>query len=70
MGNLILGRRVSGERYRVAPDLDLLESCPKPIRVIAGSLDPLFVADDARKRAIDPILIEGVNHFFSRRLGN
>ncbi|MCZ6785657.1 MAG: hypothetical protein O7E54_00690 [Planctomycetota bacterium] len=70
MSNLILGRRISGEQYKATPDLCLLPRCPRPVRIIAGSLDPLFEAEKIRALGNEPTLVEGVNHFFSRRLGN
>ncbi|MGQ0613724.1 MAG: alpha/beta hydrolase [Planctomycetaceae bacterium] len=70
MSNLILGRRLAGEQYRPTPDLDLLASTAAPITILAGELDPLFDPDAVRARGFEPLLLPGVNHFFSRRLGN
>jgi alpha/beta superfamily hydrolase len=70
MSNLILGRRISGEQYKATPDLDLLPRCPRPVRLVAGSLDPLFEAEKVRALGFEPAIVEGVNHFFSRRRGN
>jgi len=70
MSNLILGRRLSGEQYRPTPDLDLLREARVPLLLIAGALDPLFEPDAVRARGVEPLLLPGVNHFLSRRLGN
>ena len=70
MSNLILGRRLRGEEYKRTPDLDMLADAPVPLRVIAGALDPLFEPGEMRRRGVEPVLIEGCNHFFSRKLGN
>ncbi len=70
MSNLILGRRLKGEEYKRTPDLDMLADVSVPLRVIAGALDPLFEPGEVRQRGVEPVLIEGCNHFFSRRLGN
>ncbi len=43
---------------------------PTPLRIFAGSVDPLVRAADLRARGVEPVLFEGCNHFFSRRLGN
>jgi len=70
MSNLILGRRLKGEEYKRTPDLDMIEDTPVPVRLISGALDPLFESDEVRARGVEPVLIEGCNHFFSRKLGN
>ena len=70
MSNLLLGRRVRSEEFVPTPDLDLLADAPKPVRVFAGENDPLVVADDLRERGVEPVLLPGVNHFFSRHRGN
>ncbi len=70
MSNLILGRRIAGEIYKPAIDLERLQSCPCPLLVVAGGSDPLFEADKVRSLGIEPVVIDGVNHFFSRRVGN
>ena len=69
MSNLVLGRPARAGDYESAPDLDLLADAPCPIRVVAGDKDPLVDAGELRARGVEPVLIEGVNHFFSRRLG-
>jgi len=70
MANLLLGRRISSEEYNPTPDLDLLADSPRPVRVFAGDHDPLVVVDELAERAIEPVILPGVNHFFSRHLGN
>ncbi len=70
MGDLILGRRIAGEIYRPATDLERLQRCPCPLLLVAGASDPLFEADRVRSLGLEPVLIDGVNHFFSRRVGN
>lgn len=70
MSNLFLGRRIASEQYRPTPDLALLRSAPVPLRVFAGASDPLVEADALRASGVEPVLFPGVNHFFSRRLGN
>jgi alpha/beta superfamily hydrolase len=70
MANLLLGRRVESEEYKETPDLDLIADCPRPVRVFAGEHDPLVQADELRERGVDPVVLPGVNHFFSRHLGN
>ena len=70
ISNLILGRRIAGEVYRPAVDLDRLQRCPCPLLVVAGGSDPLFEADRVRSLGLEPVVIDGLNHFFSRRVGN
>lgn len=67
MSNLLLGRRIRSEEYTDNPDVELVATAPKPVRVFAGDKDPL-VQPDAFETP--PFLLPGVNHFFSRRLGN
>jgi pimeloyl-ACP methyl ester carboxylesterase len=70
MSNLLLGRRVKSEEFVATPDLDLLASAPRPVRVFAGEHDPLAVVEEMEERGIEPIVLPGVNHFFSRHRGN
>ncbi|MHC4849638.1 MAG: alpha/beta hydrolase [Planctomycetota bacterium] len=70
MSNLLLGRRVSSEEFVPTPDLDLLASSPRPVRVFAGDHDPLVVVEELEERSVEPIVIPDVNHFFSRHRGN
>ncbi len=70
MSNLLLGRRIKSEQYKTTPDLDLVAAPPRPVRVFAGRLDPLVIADSLRTRGVEPVLFDRCNHFFSRRLGN
>lgn len=70
MSDLILGRKSAGERHRPSADLELLAGAPRPLLVVAGARDPLFQAEEVRSHGIEPVLLPGVNHFFSRRLGN
>jgi len=85
MSNLILGRPVRTEEFSDSPDVDLLlsptgpsgpmarkagDGPPRPLRIFAGSLDPLVRTADLRARGVEPVLFDGCNHFFSRRLGN
>jgi len=70
MSNLLLGRRITSEEYVPTPDLDLVAGAPRPVRVFAGGLDPLVVADELRGRGVEPVLFAECNHFFSRKLGN
>jgi len=70
MSNLLLGRRVRTEEYAPYPDAELAATAPRPVLVLAGALDPLVAPEEYRARGVEPWLLEGVNHFFSRRLGN
>jgi alpha/beta superfamily hydrolase len=70
MANLLLGRRVRTEQYVPYTDPELVASSPRPLLIIAGEKDPLVEADEYRSRGIEPVLLPGLNHFFSRRLGN
>jgi alpha/beta superfamily hydrolase len=70
MSNLLLGRPVRTEQYIDTPDLDLVADAPRPVQVFAGDHDPLVQAAELAGRGVEPVLIEGVNHFFARRLGN
>jgi len=70
MANLFLGRPVRTEEFTPYTDPDLVASSPKPLLVIAGEKDPLVEADEYRSRGVEPVLLKGLNHFFSRRLGN
>ena len=53
-----------------SPDPELAASAPKPVLVLAGTLDPLVEPAALRAHGVEPRLLDGVNHFFSRRLGN
>jgi alpha/beta superfamily hydrolase len=70
MANLFLGRRVRTEEFIPYTEPELVASSPKPLLIIAGEKDPLVEPDEYRSRGIEPVIIPGVNHFFSRRLGN
>lgn len=70
MANLFLGRRVKTEEFVPYTDPDLVASSPRPLLVIAGEKDPLVEPAEYRARGVEPVLLPGVNHFFSRRLGN
>jgi len=70
MANLMLGRRVRTEEFEPYTDPELVATSPRPVLVIAGALDPLVEVEAYRAHGVEPVLIEGVNHFFSRRLGN
>ncbi len=70
MSNLLLGRRIKDEQYKETPDLDLVASAPVPVLVIAGANDPLVEPKELRLRGVEPLILPGLNHFFSRRLGN
>jgi len=67
MSNLLLGRRIRSEEFVANPDVELVATAPTPVRVFAGDHDPLVVSDAFET---PPHLMEGLNHFFSRRLGN
>jgi alpha/beta superfamily hydrolase len=70
MANLFLGRRIRTEEFEPYTDPELAATSPRPVRIIAGELDPLVQPDEYRSRGVDPLILPGVNHFFSRRLGN
>ena len=70
MANLFLGRKVKTEQFQPYTDPDLVVSSSKPLLIIAGEKDLLVEADEYRSRGIEPLLLPGLNHFFSRRLGN
>lgn len=70
ISNLILGRRIATEQYTDTPDLDLVANPPRPVLVVAGDHDPLVQIDALRARGVEPVVMEGVNHFFCRKLGN
>ena len=40
------------------------------MRVFAGEHDPLVQPHELRARDVEPDMLPGVNHFFSRHLGN
>lgn len=67
MSNLLLGRRIRSEEYVETPDLELVRDAPKPVHVFAGDLDPLVQPDEIEAGTT---LLPGLNHFFSRKLGN
>ncbi len=58
------------EEYVPYPDASLAGSAPRPVLVLAGTLDPLVEVGVYREHGVEPVLLDGVNHFFSRRLGN
>jgi len=70
MSNLLLGRRIRTEEFTETPDVELVPQAPVPVRVFAGTLDPLVQPDALRAQGVEPVLFDGVNHFFCRRLGN
>ena len=70
MSNLLLGRPIRSEQYKKTPDLELVGHPEKPVKVFAGGLDPLVQPDELIGRGVEPWILEGVNHFFARRLGN
>jgi len=70
MANLLMGRRITSEQFIDTPDRDLLCTSPKPVRVFVGESDPLVVVDELVEREVEPTVLPGVNHFFSRHLGN
>jgi len=35
-----------------------------------GESDPLVVVEELEEREVEPVILPGVNHFFSRHLGN
>jgi alpha/beta superfamily hydrolase len=70
LSNLVLGRRLRHEEFEETPDLELVATAPRPVLVLAGDRDPLVVAQALRDRGVEPFPVPGVNHFFSRRLGN
>jgi alpha/beta superfamily hydrolase len=70
MANLLLGRRVRTEQFIPYTDPDLAATSPKPLLIIAGEKDPLVEPDEYRSRGVEPVILPGLNHFFSRRLGN
>jgi alpha/beta superfamily hydrolase len=70
MSHLFLGRRLRTEEFTESPDPELAATAPKPVLVLAGTLDPLVDPAALRAHGVEPRLLDGVNHFFSRRLGN
>jgi len=70
MANLFLGRRVKTEEFTPYTDPDLAATSPRPLLIIAGEKDPLVEPDEYRSRGVRPVLLPGLNHVFSRRLGN
>jgi len=70
MSGLILGRPIPTETWKRNADLDLLAGSPRPFRIFAGENDPLFEPDKTREEGAPAMMFAGVNHFFSRRLGN
>jgi len=70
MASLLMGRRIKTEQYMETPDLDLVAESPRPTRVFAGEHDPLVEPEELRARGVEPDILPGVNHFFSRHLGN
>jgi pimeloyl-ACP methyl ester carboxylesterase len=70
MANLFLGRRIKTEEFQPYTEPELAASSPRPLLVIAGEKDPLVEPEEYRARGVEPVLLPGLNHFFSRRLGN
>jgi len=70
MASLLMGRNIKTEQFIEIPDLDLIADAPRPVRVFAGEHDPLVEPDELRARDVEPDMLPGVNHFFSRHLGN
>ncbi len=70
MANLFLGRRIKTEEFQPCTDPELAATSPRPLLIIAGEKDPLVEPDEYRSRGVEPVLLPGLNHFFSRRLGN
>jgi alpha/beta superfamily hydrolase len=70
MSNLLLGRKIKAEEYTDTPDLGLVSDAPRPVRVFAGEHDPLVIESELRDHEVEPVILPGVNHFFSRKLGN
>ena len=70
MASLLMGRNIKTEQFIETPDLDLIADAPRPVRVFAGEHDPLVEPDELRARDVEPDMLPGVNHFFSRHLGN
>ena len=70
MSSLLLGRRIRSEEYVETPDLDLAPRSPKPIHVFCGDKDPLVVTEELDERGVPLTVLAGLNHFFTRRLGN
>jgi len=70
MSNLLLGRRLKTEEYAPYPDPELVPAAPAPVLILAGEKDPLVEPEVFRAFGVEPVLFPGVNHFFSRRLGN
>jgi alpha/beta superfamily hydrolase len=70
MANLFLGRKVRTEQFQPYTDPELAATSPRPLLIIAGEKDPLVEPDEYRSRGVEPVLLPGLNHFFSRRLGN
>jgi len=70
MANMLLGRRIMSEQFEGTPDIQLVADSPRPVHVFAGEHDPLVEIDELRANGVEPTMLPGVNHFFSRHLGN
>jgi len=70
MSNLLLGRRIRDEQYHESNDAELAATAPQPILVVAGDKDPLVQFDQLEERGVPLFKLEGLNHFFTHRLGN
>lgn len=70
MANLFLGRRVKTEEFVPYTEPELAASSPRPLLILAGERDPLVEPDQYRSRGVEPVILPGLNHFFSRTLGN
>jgi len=70
MANLFLGRRIRTEEFQPYTEPELAATSPRPLLIIAGEKDPLVEPGEYRDRGVEPVLLPGLNHFFSRRLGN
>jgi alpha/beta superfamily hydrolase len=70
MSNLMLGRRIRSEEWRPYPDAERAAEAAAPVLVLAGDRDPLVDLDAYRAHGVAIDVIPGLNHFFSRRLGN
>ena len=70
MSSLLLGRRISSEEFSKTLDPDLVADAPRPVLVLAGERDPLVEFEVFEERGVATARFSGLNHFFSRRLGN
>jgi len=70
MSNLLLGRRMRAEQWTEPNEIELVADCPRPVLVVAGGADPLVEFARLEEAGVHPAILDGCNHFFSRRLGN